>query len=49
MAILSFICMNYLAYEIVKEGKINNFTALCISGIACFGLILGLCLGLLFA
>ena len=50
MAIISFIGMFALAGIMDKKERYNTtFNALCVGGIACCGIILGLCLGLLFA
>ena len=48
MIVLTFMGMNYLAYKIDKEGKISAFTALCIGGITCLAVLLGLMVGLIF-
>ena len=42
MTILSFIGMCDLFYEIKKEGELNTYTALCVGGIACCGIIFGI-------
>lgn len=48
MAILSFIGMQFLAFQIDKNnGKDRILDSLCIGGIAIYGIILGLCAGLL--
>lgn len=52
-AILSLIGMYYLAYELDKRTielnkKVDSYSALCVGGIACCGIILGLMLGTIF-
>ena len=42
MAILSLISMFYLSHEIDKEGELNTYTALCMGGIACCGILVGM-------
>lgn len=42
MAIFSLSGMIYFAYDIGKEGKLNNYTSLCIGGIACCGILFGM-------
>lgn len=49
MATLSFIGMMGLAHEMDKDKALNTtFNAMCVGGIACCGIILGLMLGLIF-
>lgn len=48
MIIFTFIGMNYLAYKIDKEGKVTTYTALCMGGITCLAVLLGLMIGLIF-
>lgn len=40
--------MYYLSYEIDKKGELNTYTALCVGGIACCGIILGIFITLIF-
>lgn len=50
MGVMSFLGMIGLARELDKNEAINTpFNALCVGGIACCGILLGLILGLLFA
>ena len=42
MAILSLIGMNYLAYKIDRKAELNTYTALCVGGIACCGILVGI-------
>lgn len=50
LAIISLIGMFAIANQMDKREQNNNtFNALCVGGIACCGIILGLCLGLLLA
>lgn len=48
MAITSFLSMIYLAYKLDTYKRYDTYTALCITGISCFGIILGLMMGLIF-
>ena len=48
MAIISLLGMNFIAMQLDKKVVNTTFNAACIGGIACCGIILGLCLGLLF-